>query len=157
MVAKIRMTDSHFVHLGRIIRNIDFFEDMALGDIDKICKELTLYRYDPREKVFKEGDPGKGFYIVCKGVIQISAKRGLFRTGQMLALLKEGQFFGEMALVGHAPRNASAVAIEKTLLYRLDREAFDALIELNPHFQLAIDSIVKRRERDRTMKLHRDL
>ena len=157
MVARLKMTDAHFIHLGRIMRNIDFFEDMALGDIDRICKELTLYRYDPRDRIFKEGDPGKAFYIVCKGLIQISAKKGLFRTGQMLALLREGQFFGEMALVSHSPRNASAVALEKTLLYRLDKESFDALIEINPHFQLALDAIIKRRQRDRTIKLNRDL
>ena len=130
---------------------------MSIGDIESVCRRISLFRFEPKERIFREGDPGDAFYIIFTGMVQISAKRGLLKTGQVLALLKTPMFFGEMALVSARPRNASAFAIERTKLFSLERSAFQFLIDQNPHFHMAIDKIVGRRQRDRSFKLNRDL
>jgi len=151
------MKDMHFVELGRIVRDIDFFQDMSIGNIDNVCRRISMIKYDAKDRIFREGDLGDCFNIIYSGLVQVSARRGVLRTGALLALLKPPQFFGEMALVSSRPRNASAVAIEPTILFSLERTAFEFLIEQNPHFHSAIDRIVARRKKDRSLKLHRDL
>jgi len=60
---------------------------------------------------FWEGEPGVGMYIIKKGVLKIY-KMSTDGKNEDLALLKDGDFFGELALLDDSPRSASAVAIE---------------------------------------------
>jgi signal transduction histidine kinase len=81
--------------------------------------------------IFKEGDAGDGMYLVRSGGVQISA---LLAQGDRkpLARLKEGDYFGEMAVIDNEPRSASAIAEGDTSVYYLPRELVLKLLERSP-------------------------
>jgi hypothetical protein len=85
-------------------------------------------------QVFAEGDTGSEMYIIQSGEIEI-LKEG---DGQehRLAVLEEGDFFGEMAILENMPRTASARAITDCHLVRIDRSTFDQLVRNDPEIAI---------------------
>ena len=75
--------------------------------------------------IFKEGDRGTDMYVIESGSVEIF--RGA-RTGEALAMLGPGDFFGEMAILEDEPRFASAVVSTPCRLRRIDRAHFTQLI-----------------------------
>ena len=88
---------------------------------------------------FHEGDPGESFYVLDAGEVELTKATG---TGPVvLAHLRAGDCFGEMALIDLSPRSASAQAVLATraleismsglhALYQRDVEQF-ALVQMN--------------------------
>jgi len=96
----------------------------------------------PGEVLFKEGDAGEVMYFIRKGKIKISI--GEEEREKVLKILKEGDFFGEMAVIDGSPRSASATAIEETDLIIIDKEAFVSKINENPLVAYVIEELTRR-------------
>ena len=56
------------------------------------------------------GDPGLGMYIIVEGSVEI-AEENEDGEKKSLAVLPDGAFFGDLALLDEAPRSASAIAV----------------------------------------------
>jgi CRP/FNR family transcriptional regulator len=86
--------------------------------------DIVMRRVDGGGLVFREGDPADGCYVVLEGTVRIYKERGGHET--TLATLKQGEIFGEMALLDGAPRSASAAAgREGAHLRYISREEFE--------------------------------
>ncbi|MBA7628227.1 Cyclic AMP receptor protein [subsurface metagenome] len=96
----------------------------------------------PGEVLFHEGDTGEVMYFIRKGKIKISV--GEEDQEKVFAVLKEGDFFGEMAVIDGSPRSASATAIEETDLIIIDKESFISKINENPLVAYVIETLTKR-------------
>jgi CRP/FNR family cyclic AMP-dependent transcriptional regulator len=96
----------------------------------------------PGEVLFHEGDTGEEMYFIRKGKIKISI--GEEEQEKVLAILKDGDFFGEMAVIDGSPRSASATAIEETDLLIIDKESFVSKINENPLVAYVIEVLTKR-------------
>jgi CRP-like cAMP-binding protein len=88
-----------------------------------VIEEISLKK---NSILFKEGDNTKGFYLIRSGVIEIS-KITVDGWKQNLALLKTGNFFGELSLMEKRSHEATAVALEKTELLLLKKETFETI------------------------------
>jgi CRP/FNR family transcriptional regulator, cyclic AMP receptor protein len=82
-------------------------------------------------RIFGEGDPGDMMYIIQSGQVKITKKTN--DGEKTLVILSEGDFFGEMAVIDHEPRSASAVAQSDTKLIALDQAVFEATMQTNAH------------------------
>lgn len=80
--------------------------------------------------VFRQGEPGSEMFIIQEGRVEILTQKG--QKELPLAVLDEGDFFGEMAVLEDLPRTASARAATACRLIRIDRQTFDQLIRHNP-------------------------
>ena len=80
--------------------------------------------------VFREGDPGAEMYIIQEGRIEILKR--LKGEERRVAVLEEGDFFGEMAILEDMPRSASARAASDCVLLRIDESTFDQMARHNP-------------------------
>jgi CRP-like cAMP-binding protein len=76
--------------------------------------------------IFREGDPGEAVYLVESGSI------GIFKTVEgeeiQLATMKEGELFGEMAIIDGSDRMAHAVALEDSVIVTLPRAGLEAML-----------------------------
>jgi len=96
-----------------------------------------LQSYRKSTVIFEEGSTGNEMYLIHTGSVALTTQRN--ESGPVtLAVLKPGDFFGEMALVDDAPRSASAVAIEDTQLITLDRAKFLFTVQQQPQFALSV-------------------
>jgi CRP-like cAMP-binding protein len=89
-----------------------------------ISKELRVKKDD---FIFKEGATGDAFYLIVSGSVRISTiVPGVGE--EALTILREGEYFGEMALIDDAPRSASAIANDDTILLLIAKDNFRKLL-----------------------------
>ncbi|MBT8496048.1 MAG: cyclic nucleotide-binding domain-containing protein, partial [Deltaproteobacteria bacterium] len=99
-----------------ILEQIDLFSGLPSIHLKRVADIGVETSYKRNQKMFEEGDAGKKFYLILEGAIRIS--RTVPGMGEeALAVLKAGNYFGEMSLIDDAPRSAGAIAHEKCKLF----------------------------------------
>ena len=131
---KIQMGDEDKVSFVRLTRNINLFASMMnVGIMENILSRVELYELDPGEKVFSQGEAGDAFYAVLSGKLKVSVREA-FVFSKKLAELKEGDFFGEMALLNNSPRSATVTCETAVRLFALRSEYFQAALKESREF-----------------------
>ena len=88
-------------------------------------------RYYPKDTmIFSECQSGQDMFIIQDGQVKIS--KVVDGNEVILAVLKKGDFFGEMALLENKPRSASAIAHEDCRLMTVNRKNFDQMVTTQP-------------------------
>jgi CRP/FNR family cyclic AMP-dependent transcriptional regulator len=93
------------------------------------------------EYIFREGDQCDEMYIVLDGQVDIIIGNKIVET------VDPGGMFGEMALLGPAPRSGSAVARFDARLVPVDNRHFQYLIQQTPYFAIQVMSVLADRLR----------
>ncbi len=89
-----------------------------------------IRQYPKDTMIFSEAQYGPELYIIQKGSIRIT--KIVDNNEVMLALLKAGDIFGEMALLENKPRSASAIAHENSVLMAVNRSNFKSMVVEQP-------------------------
>ena len=113
------------------IQQLELFTNLSDDEIDILVKHAKIRSLDEDEALFHEGDNGDFFAIVIEGRIEIT-KHTENDTPVAIASLTNGATLGEMALIDHETRSASAIAIEPSTVFVLSRQSFDKLVEQSP-------------------------
>ncbi|MCL2183500.1 MAG: cyclic nucleotide-binding domain-containing protein [Chitinispirillia bacterium] len=92
--------------------------------------EKLVRAYAAGALIFAEGERGEEVFIIKSGSVKIVKGNG--GSEILLAILKPGDIFGEMALLDSAARTASAVAYEECRLMALDKANFNLVLETQP-------------------------
>lgn len=112
------------------LKSISLFADLPEKTIKSLREVLKRETYADGQVIFSEGDPGDALFAIQKGKVYINkaidAKEGTFK---ILAVLKENDFFGEMALIDEGPRSASAIASGQTIVLRFSRQDFRRFLQ----------------------------
>ena len=123
--------------LFQALWKVRFFANVTLETIDKIVARFIKKEFAKGVKIIKEGTNGEAFYIIKSGSCQVFKKQGLFFKKE-LAVLKEGDFFGEMSLVLDDKTSASVKTLEPTVLFVLLRNAFLKILKENKELEQEI-------------------
>jgi len=86
--------------------------------------------YPADTMIFSENMPGKEMYIIQKGAVKIT--KIVNDNEVLLAVLRQGDMFGEMSLIESKPRSASAIAFEDAVLLAVNRENFSRMVQTQP-------------------------
>jgi CRP-like cAMP-binding protein len=114
-----------------ILRKIPVFADLKPREIREFERILHRREFKKGEIVFHEGEPGVGMYIIYRGCVGVYKNRP-DGGEELLAELREGEFFGEMALLDESPRSATARALEPSIILGLFQPDLFDLIERKP-------------------------
>lgn len=126
---------------AELFRNLNNTEMAAL-------RRVTLERhYATGQEIFREGDPGEGVYVVKSGRVEIS---GLINGNarRVFSEIGTGGIFGEMAVIEHRPRSASAIAATEVIAYFIPRGEMLSMMERSPGLTLRILQIISNRLRE---------
>lgn len=111
--------------LRDLLRRVTYFES---------CKDLELrqlieygYRqlFPAGQVVCLENEPGDSFYIILTGSVEVFSER----AQKYIATLHDGEFFGEMSLLLGIPRSATVRTLSDTILFIVDRNDLQKLLE----------------------------
>jgi NADH dehydrogenase len=131
--------------LDRKIRvGLDWFTSLLLpGDLVQLriqaSDSITTEHFEPGQTIFEQGDVGDRLYIVQQGSVEV------LRNGDWLATLGKGDYFGEMALLFNAPRNATVKALEPTDVLAVAKGDFAKLLAGFPELGAGLSGLAARR------------
>jgi hypothetical protein len=111
-----------------VLRRVSIFarlDDAAFGELLKAGRPAT---YASGEVVVRQGQPGTSMFVIVRG----GAVVVLEPSGQEVARLQEGAFFGEMSLLTGAPRTATVRATRDTDVLEITADAFRTFVLANP-------------------------
>ena len=139
-----------------LLQSSKLFRDLPSAELDFLAKVAQERRFACGQRIFQEGDPGDGVYVVKSGEVELSALVPQAKQ-HVFARLHEGDFFGEMAVLDREPRSASATAATDVELYFVPREPLLDLFARSSGLSLALLQEVSRRTREFTQRYVREL
>ncbi|MDP2759833.1 MAG: mechanosensitive ion channel family protein [Sideroxyarcus sp.] len=116
----------------KTLRQVELFSSMTETELKSLAERLRFAPFVRGNLITRQGDQqSHGLYIIIRGDAEVF----LTSAGgerRMVNVLRKGDFFGEMALLTGAPRRASVLAKTDTECYRLDKEAFQEILQARP-------------------------
>lgn len=119
------------------LSGIPFFGGLEPAALERLAASMRARRFRRGEVIFHIGDPGDALFVIVSGDVKISLPS---ETGDeaILATLRPGDVFGELALLDGAPRSASASALGPAETVVLPRDRFRELLATEAGFRDAL-------------------
>ncbi len=128
-----------FVVTWNMVARVPLFKGLPAARIAGIAVELQLQVVQPHEAVVRKGDPADRMFFVSNGELEVEL------IGREPAVLRTGDFFGEMGLLEGGVRTATVTARTRVELMVLEASDFHRILEDNPDLAAAIREIVDHR------------
>lgn len=111
----------------KIISNIKLLESLNSYEKNNLIDALQKVEYKKGSYVIRQGEEGTNFYFVESGKLVVEKKD---KNGEIhdVMHLKQGDYFGEIALLKEVPRQASVKALEHSELMKVDKDSFERVL-----------------------------
>jgi len=106
---------------------------------------ITQEHFEPGQDIFRQGDLGDRIYIILSGCAEVVREDGGRET--VLAQLRPGEYFGEMALLNQTTRNATVRCIEPMNALSLPKREFSILAAHLPELRKSFEQVMEQRAR----------
>jgi len=137
-------SDLHLYLNSGLIGKVPIFRDASPEMLHDVLAELKTLIVVPEEIIFHSGEPAESMYFIHRGSVGVYSAQG-----EQLAILDEGSFFGETALITANVRTATLRAHTYCDLYVLHRSALETVISRYPEFRTHIEKTAQDRLRMR--------
>ncbi len=131
---------------------VPLFSQLSRKDLTRLGRAVVERNYRKGETIVKEGEQAVAFFIITGGKVEVVGTAAGKKTKQ-LNELGPGQFFGEMALLDGAPRNATVKALDAVSCLVLSRWDFVAELRTNPHIAVAMLPVLSKRLREADIRM----
>jgi CRP/FNR family cyclic AMP-dependent transcriptional regulator len=121
-----RKNETELQVITRLWSETPLFKNIPARHISFLCSKMHPRDFKAGEVVFTLGDQGAGAILVLEGEVRISADK------MELALLKNGDFFGEIALAAPEGRTADATAMKTSRLVYFLKQDLEEWVEHEP-------------------------
>jgi len=128
----------------RTLPSIPFLGDLEADAFADIIERMKLIRARPGDWIIRQGARGESMFVITSGQVRVLKRIDEKRMWQV-ALLGEGSFFGEMAVLRGGKRSASVQAVRPTELLEITREMLDELIARYPAVEDILDNFMTQR------------
>jgi CRP-like cAMP-binding protein/Tfp pilus assembly protein PilF len=119
---------NHRRKVETFLKNVPLLTTLTAYERGVVADALEYKTYQPGDVVFRQGDPGDAFYIVEQGTLQATQQATREVSEVPVGDLKEGDYFGEVALLKDSPRNATITATSVAKVAYMNRGAFTRLL-----------------------------
>lgn len=121
----------------QLLAEVELFEHLDDAERERLAAFIGWRELAAGTELFRAGQPGEAMYVVSHGEIELYIRD---HAGQKipLAITGPGQIFGEMALLDHGPRTATACALTDCELLELDRDSLLRLFQSTPKAALSL-------------------
>ncbi len=115
------------------LRQCPPFADLTPRSLSEVADQMKAVLYPPGTAIIRQGDTGSEFYLLRKGDVDVTQTQD--GTERKIATLREGDFFGEVALLEDQPRNATVTTRTETLCYTLSKAEFRQVLSQSHTFE----------------------
>jgi putative ABC transport system ATP-binding protein len=127
IVSDVMLNDA--LRICEFLKGVELFKALTPNELTHVAERMTKRHYLPGDVVIQQGDIGHELFLVSDGGVRVE------RSGQEVARLGPGEFFGELALLSGNPRNASVIATDPLETYVLGEADFRAAMDQSESFR----------------------
>jgi small-conductance mechanosensitive channel/CRP-like cAMP-binding protein len=131
--------------LAERLSAVDIFSPLSSDELSMLALDSAGRVFAPGETIIRAGDPGSSMFVVHRGSVDVRVDNNGQRT--TIKTLREGDFFGEMALFTGEPRTANVVAAEETEVLEIGHDAMKSLFDTNPDLVESLSHTIEERRR----------
>ena len=134
--------------IAKLLRESELFRSFPAESLDRVLASAAMVDFARNELLFEEGDEAAYLFVVCRGRIAIQ-KRSPDGRESMLALMEEGDLFGEMPLFSEAGegRSAAAKVLEAATVVTVPYPAVRAELDRQPELLWGVVALLAARLR----------
>lgn len=114
------------------LRGVPMFTGCTKSNLSRISRLVDEVDLPAGRELIRQGRIGNEFFVIVKGTVEV------FRDGRLIDTLGPGDFLGEIALIDHRPRTATAVCKTDCTLLVLAHREFHTLLEDSPGIATAV-------------------
>jgi CRP-like cAMP-binding protein len=128
------------------------FSQLGEEEFTEVVGKFQVGTIPRRTQVIKEGTKGDSLFIVSHGDIRVYRTHPRTEKKITLAHLKDGAFFGEMAILMDSVRTASCETAVESILLRINRDDLEELMERYPNIRTVMHDFFKKRALDQVLE-----
>jgi ATP-binding cassette subfamily B protein len=125
---------------ARWLAEMPLFEDVEASALTELAALFATEQIPEARDIIREGDRGDRFYILVRGTAEV------IKGSRRVAVLQDGDYFGEIALLSDQPRNATVRSMTPCVCLILQREHFRAMLNRSAPLRERIRQVAQARE-----------
>jgi len=126
------------------LKEIPLFSDLDEAHLAEIANQFVTEHVPAGRTLIVQGDQGSKFFIIVHGKVTVSVADQAGES-RRVAVLADGDYFGEMSLIAKAPTNASVETLTPSVLITLQRGQFNRFIRAIPGLNAELEQAYRRR------------
>ncbi|MEK3883306.1 ABC transporter transmembrane domain-containing protein [Paenibacillus sp. PL2-23] len=126
------------------LAQLAFFEGLGQEALEQLASLFTSEAVREGDRIVREGDEGDKFYIIVRGKFEV-LKRQADASELRVAVLQDGDHFGEIALLRDIPRTATVMAGSPGILLTMRRDDFAAITAQFPQIRTMLERSLQAR------------
>jgi CRP/FNR family cyclic AMP-dependent transcriptional regulator len=115
-----------------LLRRVPLFAGLSKRDFKQIAAVADELDFPEGKVLINEGERGREFFVLVDGTVEVQ------RAGDHVDTMGPGDFFGEMALLTHTPRNATVTTTSPVHALVLTDRQFRSLLDHSPSVQVKV-------------------
>jgi small-conductance mechanosensitive channel len=131
-------------HRMKILRKVDLFRSFSDIELNTVAGRLKYAPFVKGDIMTRQGAVAHWLYILTEGEAEVVLEAG--SGNKTISTIQAGSFFGEMGMMTGAPRSTTVIAKTDVECYRLDKEAFESIIQSRPSIAEEITQILVARQ-----------
>ncbi len=132
--------------LRDLLRKVSYFQQCSEVELRQVIEKGYRKKLSSGEIICRENDPGDSFYIILSGSVEVFVES----IAKQVAIRSSGEFIGEMSLLMGTPRTATLRTLEETILFVVDRDNLQSLLQ--KHRELGDKIAEELSQRQETLK-----
>lgn len=129
------------------LAKLPFFKGIDTSILQEIRSLFNTETAVAGQPVIAEGEQGEKFYLIARGRVEVSRHNAQAEGGkQRLAILEDGDHFGEIALINNVPRTADITAITPCVFLTLQRKGLHYILSKHPEINERVRETLKVRK-----------
>lgn len=131
--------------LKELLSAVPLFSGANPDKLLEALEKCEVKEFEAGEYVCHEGEYDENCYVILSGCVEVltGTAKGAARVNRIL--LREGEMFGEIAVLTGNPRIADIIAVEPAILYKISKDALFNLIDEFPQIKMRLDDLYRER------------
>ena len=133
-----------------LLRQISIFSNLTDSQLDFIAARSRLAEYEKNDLIYSQGDPPDAFYGLISGRVRAFVKKAGGKEVP-LEVIHRGDYFGTISLLTNEPHSVSSQAMNDSILLKIKRSGFEAILKEVPEVAIHLSTTLSRRLRQRDL------